>query len=405
MGKKIFIGLLIGLVFAPVYTWAQDGLADLLVYRPALGGYTWMWQNLAETAGYNLGDFGFAGRWTGAIAEPNDTPIAGDINGDGYADILIMRDGNGISGDLNQYDQVWLLTSNGSSFAWGGRIMNGSIWEDNDIWSLGDFNGDGLADILQTRDGNGISGDPNQWDQVWLYKSTGSNFEYVRRLMMGAIWGDPNRLRLAGDVNGDGYADLIIAERGAVGSQRVWHTWSWLFDGSDFYAQVYRRFVLGGDTNTLDDSLLTADFNGDGYADLAAYDSSLGALVWGGINDGATISFSASIWVGGGIMEPTDLLLAGDFTPRICIEGYDALLSACIAGREIVMRTPGWDQPRNNGQGKGEGVKLNMPLIAHTASDYVDRLDICNEADRDELHSCIVSYFASGGKSKHFGEE
>jgi hypothetical protein len=68
------------------------------------------------------------------------------------------------------------------------------------------------------------------------------------------------------------------------------------------------------------------------------------------------------------------------------------------------MRTEGWNEPRNKGKGKGQGVELNMPLIADIASAYVDSLDICSEIRRDELHSCIVSYFASDGKSKHFGE-
>lgn len=87
-----------------------------------------------------------------------------------------------------------------------------------------------------------------------------------------------------------------------------------------------------------------------------------------------------------------------------CLEGDEALLAACIEGRELVKDTEGWDQPRNSGKGKGQGVLLNMPLIAEVASDYVDSLDICNDEDADELHSCIVSYFASGGKSSHFGE-
>lgn len=86
------------------------------------------------------------------------------------------------------------------------------------------------------------------------------------------------------------------------------------------------------------------------------------------------------------------------------IRGDEALLEACVAGRELVMATPGYDTPRNNGKSKGQGVQMNMPLIAHVATEYVDSLVICNEEDAEELHSCIVSYFASGGKSSHFGE-
>ena len=88
----------------------------------------------------------------------------------------------------------------------------------------------------------------------------------------------------------------------------------------------------------------------------------------------------------------------------VAIAGDEALLAACIAGRELVTAAPGWNQPRNPGKGNGQGVLLNMPLIAQVASEYVDSLEICNEEDADELHSCIVSYFASGGKSSHFGE-
>ena len=87
------------------------------------------------------------------------------------------------------------------------------------------------------------------------------------------------------------------------------------------------------------------------------------------------------------------------------------LLTLCNDGREIAAAACGVDvnnlsTVRTTGkQGQGKGEK--MTCIAQEATTYVDTLVtnrlICPE-DADEMHSCIVSYFASGGKSKHFGE-
>lgn len=77
-----------------------------------------------------------------------------------------------------------------------------------------------------------------------------------------------------------------------------------------------------------------------------------------------------------------------------------ALLDVCLEGRDIAAEDCG--TPPVNPAGKTRGNSC----IAHSANSFVESLGSCyTPEEKDEIHSCIVSYFASGGKSKHFGEE
>ncbi len=167
---------------------------------------------------------------------------------------------------------------------------------------------DGFSDLAPYR--------PSTGGELWVWENNKeSDFAYAGRWIGGGIM-EPTDLLLAGDFNGDYSADLVVCRRWAVGSQRVWLLWIYTNNNNEtgFAYAAHRRFVLGGGTATLDDMPLTGDLNGDDYADLAAYVPSLGGQVWVGLNDG-TFNFDVGLWVGGGIAEPNDLPLVGDFGP------------------------------------------------------------------------------------------
>ena len=74
---------------------------------------------------------------------------AGDVNGDGYADVMISIYNNefGVSSDGNV--QLFMGTGNGisSQAAWSGEGKGGSNFGES-IASAGDVNGDGFFDII-----------------------------------------------------------------------------------------------------------------------------------------------------------------------------------------------------------------------------------------------------------------
>lgn len=137
---------------------------------------------------------------------------AGDVNGDGYADVMISIFNNefGVSSDGNV--QLYMGTGNGigTQAAWSGEGKGGSNFGES-ISSAGDVNGDGFFDIIigASRYSNGEEneggvfvyyGSPNGPSKTpsWTIEGNQAN----------AFFGVA--VSTAGDVNKDGYADIIV---------------------------------------------------------------------------------------------------------------------------------------------------------------------------------------------------
>jgi hypothetical protein len=146
------------------------------------------------------------GVWGNSWVWENLKPFAGDFNGDGKSDIMMLtRTGTSSSGL-----QLFYGTSTGLASPTG-------VWGDSWVWEnlkpvAGDFNGDGKADVaILTRTGTTSSG-----LQVFNGTSTGLSSP------VGA-WGDSwvweNLKPFAGDFNGDGKADVgMLTRTGATTS-------------------------------------------------------------------------------------------------------------------------------------------------------------------------------------------
>jgi len=157
---------------------------------------------------------------------------AGDVNGDGFADLVVgarFDNNNGIdSGSARVFsgvDGTVLYTFNGDSSGDElGRSVSGA----------GDVNGDGFDDLIAGAHGDGNNGSISGSARVIsgsdgsiLYNFDGdSEFDFFGWSVSGA-----------GDVNGDGFADLIVGAWGDVnnaaltGSARILSG----FDGSVLY--------------------------------------------------------------------------------------------------------------------------------------------------------------------------
>jgi hypothetical protein len=163
------------------------------------------------------------------------SPVIGDLNGDGPADLLAMTTTG-----------TCVMTSNGSSFA------TPSLWSSNAFYGTeatltGDVNGDGRTDAIAVDDG-----------ATWVMLSTGSGFTGPGVWSSTRYWG--TRATLAADVNGDRRADLVAVDDNA--------TWVMLSTPSGFSSpQLWSTTPFFGTKATL-----SGDVNGDGRADLVAVD-------------------------------------------------------------------------------------------------------------------------------------
>jgi len=221
---------------------------------------------------------------------------AGDVNGDGYPDMLI--------GAPSNYDRDRRFPLWGSSFVVFGRQTPASIdlatlgmagfridgalngdFSGTSVAAAGDVNGDGYADVLIGAPNVDPSFKNNAGTSYVVYGSqtpTDIKLAYLGSAgfhINGAKPGDRSghSVAAAGDVNGDGYVDLLIGAPYAAPSGKSSAGSSFVINGSETPTNVdlgdlgSAGFRING-ANTLDISGYSVagvgDVNGDGYADL-----------------------------------------------------------------------------------------------------------------------------------------
>ncbi|WP_430407265.1 beta strand repeat-containing protein [Hydrogenophaga sp.] len=225
---------------------------------------------------------------------------AGDVNGDGLADLIVgAADGDPAMGDEAGRSYVVFGKAGGVAVELsdiangvGGFVINGQAGEDYSGYSVsaaGDVNGDGLADlIVGAPDSDPATGDQAGRSYVVFGKADGTAVELSDIdagsggfVINGEAEDDYNGFSVsaAGDVNGDGLADLIVGAHKsdpATGDQAgrsyvvFGKAGGTAVDLSDI-ASGLGGFVINGEAD--DDhsgySVSAAgDVNGDGLADV-----------------------------------------------------------------------------------------------------------------------------------------
>jgi hypothetical protein len=310
----------------------HDGYADLIVGATEGGKYS------GSTGGYALLYLG-GPRGLSTTAQSLNKPAssvqfgfsvasAGDVNRDGYADVIVgdIRAGYG-TGQASLYlgsksglssSPVWTVVGEQSENNYGCSVA-----------SAGDVNGDGYADVLVGAEAYpmGTGGYPIANGKVYLYLGS------ARGLPTSASWtvvGALTNLALgsavasAGDINRDGIADFVLGGYNSYGG-RV-YVFLGVRNGLPAKTPNWDLAAPAGDGDgAFGSSVASGDVNGDGYSDVivgnSAGDANRGVIhVYRG---GSTGLSTVPAWTAvGEVSNPASYLGASSAVADVNHDGY-----------------------------------------------------------------------------------
>jgi hypothetical protein len=253
-----------------------DGYADLLIAAsdtPGYKGRVYLYQGssgglvttnptvLVAPSGVSYGE-GLAG--------------AGDVNSDGYADVLIGADG-ARRAYLYYGSRMGLVTDNPTVLI--GAEGSGDEWFGNSVDAAGDVDGDGYADVIV-----GAFGTSNYQGRAYLYRGSNSGLSTTPITITKPRPTDNDWFGIsvagAGDVNKDGYADIIVGAQSTSDLQGR----AYLFHGSSTGLSTTPTILIEPNALRLNQFGANVDGAGDvdadGYADVIV--GTLGTLGYQG---------------------------------------------------------------------------------------------------------------------------
>jgi uncharacterized repeat protein (TIGR02059 family) len=285
-----------------------DGFADLIVGARGAGtsgasyvvfGKASGFASSIELSGLN-GTTGFQLNGAGNGSTGFSVSAAGDVNGDGFADLVVgaySADANGsesgasfvVFGKASGFSSIIDLSSlDGST---GFRLKGAAAFDfsGRSVSAAGDVNGDGIADLIV----GARSADPNGSASGASYVVFGHASAFTADVELSALDGSTGfrldgvatfdvsgtSVSAAGDVNGDGFGDLIVGAMQASPNGASSGASYVVYGKASGFSSAIELSSLDGDTgfrldgatasdNSGSSVSAAGDVNGDGFADL-----------------------------------------------------------------------------------------------------------------------------------------
>ncbi|NJN89474.1 MAG: hypothetical protein HC878_03250 [Leptolyngbyaceae cyanobacterium SL_5_14] len=358
----------------------------------------------------------------GEVADDNNgysVSDAGDVNGDGLADILVgvgLADPGGRVSAGKSYVVFGKANSTAVDLSQvaagvGGFVINGELAGDLAGFSVssGDVNGDGLSDLIigaRYGDPNSVSNAGKSYVVFGKATTTAVNLSQVATgvggfVINGEAAGDASGFSVnSGDVNNDGLVDILIGARFADPSGRTDAGKSYVVFGKATTTAVNLSqvaagtggFVINGETaSDASGSFLSAgDINGDGFDDLVVgapladpggrADAGKSYVVFGKANGTAIDLVQVATGVGGFVINGET---ASDFSGRFVSDAGDVngdgLADLIIGAREA---DPGGRTNAGKSYvvfGKTSGTAVNLSDIANGIGGFVINGEAAND--------------------------
>ena len=253
-----------------------DGFDDIIVGAIGMdNGHTD--EGLAVVFHGSATGINFAFDWT---AESNQASAlfgwsvgtAGDVNGDGYSDVVV----GAINYDNGQDNEGRAFVYHGSATGlnptpnWTAESNQANASFGGAVGTAGDLNGDGYADVAVGASAFDL-GETNE-GSVFIYEGTATglplNFTTILQSNQGGAQLG-NAVGTAGDVNGDGYSDLI-AGCYAYANGQFQEGAAFVYFGAAGTLSTTATWTTEGGQNDAFYGVVSAagDVNGDGYSDV-----------------------------------------------------------------------------------------------------------------------------------------
>jgi hypothetical protein len=207
--------------------------------------------------------------WTATGENTNDrfgysVSTAGDVNGDGYSDVII-----GAYSYLSYTGKAYVYNGSSTGLSatpnWTATGENANDRFGYSVSTAGDINGDGYSDvIIGAYNYSGYTG------KAYVYNGSSTGLSATPG--WAAIGETTNNyfgysVSTAGDVNGDGYSDVIIGAYNYSGYTGK----AYVYNGSSTGLSATPGWAAIGETTNNNFGIsvaTTGDINGDGYSDV-----------------------------------------------------------------------------------------------------------------------------------------
>ncbi|MCK4811595.1 MAG: FG-GAP repeat protein [Methanosarcinales archaeon] len=194
---------------------------------------------------------------------------AGDVNGDDYDDVIVSANGGDDAGKAYVY--LGSATGLRTTASWAATGEAAYDYFGKSVASAGDVNGDGYDDVIVGAYGNNDGG--NDAGKAYVYLGSASG---LRTTVSWTAAGEAaydyfgSSVASAGDVNGDGYDDVVVGAHGNDnGGNNVGKAYVYLGFASGLSTTVSWTATGEASVDHFGSSVASAgDVNGDGYDDI-----------------------------------------------------------------------------------------------------------------------------------------